>query len=303
MNIQPSRRTIIVIGLALIVIMLGIVYYLVFLNGNPAQVTFNGDRAFEDVKEQVSYGPRLPGSDAHARTIDYIHRVLRESGWEIEDQETTLYDKPVHNVIGKRGEGKPWIILGAHYDTRLLADQDPDPSKRQLPGPGANDGASGVAVLLELARVIPKDLNEQVWLVFFDAEDNGRIPGWDWIMGSTVFVQRLSGIPDAAIIVDMVGDADLNIYQERNSDPGLTKEIWDLGDSLGYSSQLIPAVKYSMLDDHTPFLQAGIRAIDLIDFNYPYWHTSEDAPDKVSGQSLKVVGDTLLKYITLQNRK
>ena len=119
------------------------------------------------------------------------------------------------------------MIIGAHYDSRLLADPDPDPSLRNQPVPGANDGASGVAVLLELARILPKNLDKTIWLVFFDAEDNGNIPGYDWIMGSRVFVQTLIDKPDEAIIIDMIGDADLNIYQEKNSDQKFNRS--DLG--------------------------------------------------------------------------
>jgi Zn-dependent M28 family amino/carboxypeptidase len=203
---------------------------------------------------------------------------------------------PVQNVIAYRGATRPQIILGAHYDTRMFADNDPDPSKQLEPVPGANDGASGVAVLLELARVLPAD-SAPVWLVFFDAEDNGRIEGWDWILGSQAFVEGLEFQPEAAVIVDMIGDADQNIYIERNSDPALVQEIWNIAAELGYEQSFIPRPKYSMLDDHTPFLQAGIPAVDIIDFDYPYWHTSEDTVDKVSAESLEVVGITLQEWI------
>ena len=120
------------------------------------------------------------------------------------------------------------------YDSRMVADQDPDPAKRSEPVPGANDGASGVAVLLELARILPEDFPGTVWLVFFDAEDNGNIPGWDWILGSTAFVDGLQGKPDAAVIIDMIGDADLRIPYERNSDPPLMGEIWNAAAAQGY---------------------------------------------------------------------
>jgi Zn-dependent M28 family amino/carboxypeptidase len=264
---------------------------------------FNGERAMEDVRQQVAFGPRIMGSDAHTQTVTYISDVLEENDWRLEIQEATYSNTPIRNVVGKRGEGSPWIILGAHYDSRLIADRDPDPQKQNQPVPGANDGASGVAVLLELARVLPDDLDGAVWLVFFDAEDNGHIPGWDWIIGSTAFAQSLSGIPDAVIIVDMVGDADQNIYKERNSDPALTDELWQHAAELGYSDKFIPTEKHAMLDDHTPFLALGITAVDIIDFDYDYYHTTEDTPDKVSAESLKVVGDTLLRYLTQRNRK
>jgi glutaminyl-peptide cyclotransferase len=257
---------------------------------------FDGQRAFQDVQNQVSLGPRIIGSLAHTKTVDYIQEQLRGSGWKVELQELNTGGHPIRNVIAKRGKGSPWIILGAHYDSRFFADQDPDPSKRQLPVPGANDGASGVAVLLEIGRVIPSELDRQVWLVFFDAEDNGDIQDWDWIMGSRAFVEKLQNKPDAAVVVDMIGDASLDIYMEAYSNQALKVDIWKQAAVLGYP-QFIPSVKYSMIDDHTPFLQAGIPAVDIIDFTYPYWHTTSDTIDKVSAASLNAVGDTLLTWL------
>jgi Zn-dependent M28 family amino/carboxypeptidase len=162
--------------------------------------------------------------------------------------------------------------------------------------PGANDGASGVAVLLELSRDLPSTLDSQLWLVFFDAEDNGGQKGWDWIMGSRAFVANLQGKPDAVVVVDMVGDANLDIYMEANSNQILKDEIWQQAAALGYN-QFLPKVKNSIIDDHTPFLQAGIPAVDIIDFNYPYWHTTNDTLDKVSAASLDVVGETVLAWL------
>jgi len=158
-----------------------------------------------------------------------------------------------------------------------------------------------VAVLLELARILPNNLDKTIWLVFFDAEDNGNIPGYDWIMGSRVFVQSLENKPDEAIIIDMIGDANLNIYQELNSDQTLTDTIWKVANNLGYD-QFIPIPKYRILDDHIPFIEAGIPAIDIIDFDYPYWHTTQDTLDKVSVQSLEAIGETLRTYILDQNK-
>jgi Zn-dependent M28 family amino/carboxypeptidase len=137
-----------------------------------------------------------------------------------------------------------------------------------------------------------------LWLVFFDAEDQGHFNGWSWILGSRAFVEELKYKPQAVVIVDMIGDADLNIYMEKNSDPTLRAEIWATAAQLGYRKNFIPEEKYPMLDDHTPFLEAGIPAVDLIDFDYPYWHTTQDTPDKVSAQSLKVVGETLWTWVT-----
>ena len=262
---------------------------------------FDGDRAFEHIKYQVSLGPRIPESQAHAKFVQWIEAELSKAGWNTTQQVFTSLDHPIINIIGRRdvenGSDVPWIILGAHYDSRLIADRDPNSELRSHAVPGANDGASGVAVLLELARVLPKDLPINVWLVFFDGEDNGNIPGWDWILGSRGFVERLEGKPDAAIIVDMIGDSDLNIYYEKNSDPELSKEIWGIADNLAYSGQFIPIENHRILDDHIPFLEAGIKAVDIIDFNYPYWHTTMDTMDKVSPVSLKTVGETLRQWL------
>lgn len=268
---------------------------------SPTSARFNGERAYEDVKHQVELGPRTPGSPAHAQVVEWIQAELTQAGWQVELQETTYAGQPVRNIIAKHipagSDSRPWIIVGAHYDSRLWATADPDPANQRTPVPAANDGASGAAVLLELARVLPGDLDKQVWLVFFDSEDQGEIPGWDWILGSQAFVESLTDHPDAMVLVDMIGDADLNLYYERNSNPELSQKIWELADQLGYAKQFIPTPKYSMLDDHTPFLEAGIPAVDLIDFDYPYWHTLADTPDKVSAESLMAVGDTLETWL------
>jgi len=262
----------------------------------PQTAGFDGKRAWADVKYQVDLGPRTIGSVAHQRLVDWLLVSLKRKGWSASVEESVHGRAKIRNVVGKRGRGTPWIILGAHFDSRFIADHDPDPAKRNQPVPGANDGASGVAVLLELARVLPKDLEKQIWLVFLDAEDNGDIPGWDWILGSRAFAARLEGKPDAVVIVDMIGDADLNILREGYSDPGLTDEIWKTAARLGFR-QFIDRPGYDIIDDHVPFLQKGLRAVDIIDFDYPYWHTTADTPDKVSAESLRAVGETLRVWL------
>ncbi len=246
----------------------------------------------------MSFGPRPPGSSAHQKTVDYIVAQVRAAGWEAEIHQTERLGHPLQNIIARRNNGGRQIILAAHYDTRLISDHDPDPTLRSLPVPGANDGASGVAVLLELARSLPPDLPLDLWLVFFDAEDQGNIPGWDWILGSRAFVEERLDQPQAVVIVDMVGDADLNLYYERNSNAQLMAEIWQLAAELGYADAFIPEYKYTILDDHIPFIEKGITAIDIIDFDYRYWHTQQDTIDKVSAQSLKIVGETLHHWLT-----
>lgn len=268
----------------------------------PVPLEFNRQRAYEDVIYQVNLGPRLPGSQAHSQAVEWLVDELKASKWDVVLQETTFENQPVQNIIARRGSGnRPFIIIGAHYDSRFFADHDPDPERHNEPVPGANDGASGVAVLLELARVLPQNLNKQIWLVFFDSEDQGQISGWDWILGSRAFVDTLQTYPDAAVVIDMIGDADLSLPKELSSNSDLQNEIWQVAANRGYESIFLNEPGYGILDDHTPFLQKGIPAIDIIDFNYPYWHTTGDTPDKVSPDSLFVVGDTLLHWLLSEN--
>lgn len=289
-----------IIGL-LFISMVG--WYLYAFRSQPeeAPLAFDGQRAYADVETQVAFGPRFPGTEGHDRIRVWIADQLAAAGWQVETQASEAMGHTIYNLIGRNSEEPPQIIIGAHYDSRMFADNDPDPANRTRPVPAANDGASGVAVLLELARSLPDDA-VPVWLVFFDAEDNGRIEGWEWILGSREFVRNNPAVqPDAVIIVDMIGDADLNIYKERNSNAELTEEIWMVARELGYEDTFIPEYKYSMIDDHTPFLEAGIPAVDIIDFDYPHWHTLADTPDKVSAESLQIVGETVRTWIIQQS--
>jgi Zn-dependent M28 family amino/carboxypeptidase len=281
-----------------IIIIAGIIILLIYLSPrlfNSSQ-EFSGQLALEDVKYQVDLGARTPGSEAHLRVANWIMSRLEDLDWQVNTQETVISNIPIKNIIARRGMGTPWIIISSHYDTRIFADSDLNPENQKLSMPGANDGASSVAILLELARVIPTNLNKQIWLVFFDAEDNYNIPGYAGELGSQYFVNELTGKPDRVVLLDMVGDRDLNIFMERNSDPELNIEIWDVAAELGYS-QFIPSYKHAMIDDHIPFIRAGIRAVDVIDFDYPYWHTAQDTIDKISADSLKAVGETILKWL------
>lgn len=292
---KTNLRRIIAVCLLILVSIIAI-FLLVNIQKTPAQ-TFNADRAWLDVLAQIKMGPRTPGSAAHQLAIDYIQNELEKAGWKVEIQQAERMGHPIQNIVAKRGNGSPWIIFGAHYDCRLVADQDPVEENQFLPVPGANDGAAGVAVLLEMARVLPKNSDKQIWLVFFDAEDQGRIEGWDWILGSRAFAESLKTKPDAVVIIDMIGDSDLNIYREKSSDKTVTNAIWQTADKLGYSDQFINEEKYSILDDHLPFLELGIPAIDIIDFDYPYWHTIADTEEHISAKSLDIVGKTLIEWL------
>lgn len=272
---------------------------------SEGDVTFSGESALGHVEKQLAFGPRITGTAAHKKMGDWLIQELSAAGWDVFIQPFEVADGiEARNIIALRGQG-PVAVLGAHYDTRMLADEDPDPALRDAPVPGANDGASGVAVLLELARTLNTNATDHtVCMVFFDAEDNGRIPGWDWILGSQYFVSKLEGLPQCnppefAVVVDMVGDADQQIYRERNSTPPLTTAIWTIAENLGYDEWFIDESRYRMIDDHTPFLEAEIPAVDVIDFDYPYWHTTDDTLDKVSADSLARVGRTLEVWLEM----
>lgn len=256
--------------------------------------------AFQNLKIQTDLGPRIPGSIAHAKTRQFIQNQLIDHGWTVEAHHNHFNQKSIYNILAHLNNMDNYVLIGAHYDSRIYADRDPDVSKRSQPVPGANDGASGVAVLLELARVISSNqfyCSRNINLIFFDAEDNGNIDNWDWIMGSHVFADNLTVYPEYVIILDMIGDKDLDIYYEKHSSEKIREEIWEIGASLGYHDVFIPIEKYSIIDDHIPFINLGIEAVVIIDFDYPYWHTTLDTIDKVSADSLEKVGNTVLAWL------
>jgi len=282
-----------------ILIVAGTAYALSDARPPSADRAFDGERAMDLVRAQVALGPRVPGSAAHAHFLTWLQAELAAAGWTSEIQAGEMLGQPVRNVVARRDQASPAFILGAHFDSRIYADKDPSPTKRGEPTPGANDGASGVAVLLELARLVDADA-PSTWLVFFDAEDNGRIEGWEWILGSRLFTRSLEARPQAVIIVDMVGDADLHLPLEQNSDPALQAGIWETAASLGYADIFVKEAGQHITDDHLPFLELGIPAVDIIDIDYEYWHTSEDTPDKLSAASLEAVGETVRVWIEAQ---
>jgi glutaminyl-peptide cyclotransferase len=301
LNFQGKNKSITV--LLLTVCFALVLFGFMLLQDQFSEGVFNGKRALRDVETQVAFGPRTPGSDAHRQAGDWIRSELESAGWLVVEQTAVVDGHAIRNISASlvQGAGNPLNILGAHYDSRLVSDQDTDPAARDLPVPGANDGASGVAILLELARSLPDDLSGNVWLEFFDTEDQGNLAGWDWILGSHYMASQMEAelIPHVAgvVVVDMVGDADLTIYKERNSDPTLTDAIWGMAAAHGFGEQFQTSYKYQMLDDHLPFKERGMPVTLLIDFDYPWWHTTGDTPDKVSAGSLDAVGTTLYYWL------
>ncbi len=275
-------------------------------------LAFDGDSAYDFVLAQCDLGPRPTGSEAGWATGDYIIAQLEGMGWQVVVHEFTYQDVPGRNIVGKRvpksmagAEAVPAVMLGAHYDTRPYADHNPE-GQRDEWILGANDGGSGVAVLLELARILEVEkTGREIWLAFFDAEDRGNLDGWPFSVGAAALAQdlvqaslpELAQTPELVIVVDMVGDADQQLHYEGASDTRLNERIWTLAQSLGYESFFIPTVKHSLVDDHLPFLEAGIPTIDMIDFDYPYWHTTQDTADKVAPTSLERVGKVLELFL------
>jgi len=277
---------------------LGVILLWHSLQPTPSpHVTFDGERAYGHVIAQMAFGPRITDTEGNRKAGEYIAEQLRQNQWSVEFQDFTYRDTPARNVIGRANlERGPIIILGAHYDTRGWADNDENHPRD--PVPGANDGASGVAVLLELARTLDlQRVHYEVWLVFFDAEDNGGINDWDWIVGSTHMARNLLVQPQAMILVDMVGGVDQRIYFDGNSDRALSQKVWSIAANLGYGNHFLQQVRWHVIDDHIPFIQKGIPAIDIIDLDYAYWHTTADTADKVSPASLERVGRTLQVFL------
>jgi glutaminyl-peptide cyclotransferase len=289
-------------------------YFLLYALCSPpyassAKPDFDSDRAFKYLQKQCEFGPRPPGSIAHKQTLDYLATELRKSAREVITQSFTHQtdNGPLEltNIIAIFGsvetDRERKILLAAHWDTRPFADRDPDPQKVDMPILGANDGASGVAILLELARAFhSKPPGVQVIVVLFDGEDYGKTVD-EMFLGSRYFAHNIAEqwIPQYGVLIDMVGDKDLDIYVEPNSAtaaPDIVKKVWDLADELqleGIYTETGPAI----LDDHIPLIQVGIKCIDIIDFNYPYWHSLEDTPDKCSSKSLGIVGKLLLELV------
>jgi len=277
--------------------------------------TFDGNNAYQYLIEQCNFGPRNPGSKGHENFSIFLEEYLSKMTKNILVQD---FDYLEH-ITGKERRGKNIIaqfnieaenrlLIGAHWDTRALSDEDLNEDNRLLPILGANDGASGTSVLMELAKIF--SLNNPpigIDLVFFDAEDVG-ISGKPktYAMGSEYFSKNLPiKKPDNAIIVDMVGDKYLQIPIERFSyqtNPKLVKEIWGLADELNLSA-FEYRIGFEIYDDHVPLWEnAQIPAIDIIDFDYPnlfsnHWHTQNDIPENCSPQSLQQVGTLLLNYV------
>jgi glutaminyl-peptide cyclotransferase len=268
---------------------------------NFSPMKSDGDQLIVHVQQQLSFGSRLPGSEASKKVADYFKTYLESNNWQVEFQEFKFDGITLRNVIAKNSSTPPHLIIGTHYDTRQLSDQDPDKTKQSHPVPGAIDGASGSAILLHLSKYILQN-KQSIWLVFFDGEDQGNINNWQWSIGADYFAKELIANPKYVVILDMLGDSDLKVYKEKNSNLELSAEIWAIANELGYKNNFIDELKYSMMDDHQPFINKGIPTALLIDFDYPFWHTTSDTLDKVFKQNINIVFEVMLKWINSLNK-
>ncbi|MGH7568854.1 MAG: M28 family peptidase [Gemmatimonadales bacterium] len=276
---------------------------------------FDGARAFTYVERQVAFGPRVPGTAGHRRTGDWLQAELRARAdtvivQEFEQRTRKGESLRLRNFVARfQPAASERILFLAHWDTRPRADRSPNLAAQRQPVPGANDGASGVAVLLGVAdalRARPPAIG--VDLLFVDGEDYGDFSDTtETLLGSRYFARHLPAgyAPLYAVLFDMVGDRDLQIYQEGNSvafAPEVVQLVWRAADALGYGHVFLPQPGESITDDHLPLQQAGIHAIDVIDLHYggptnPWHHTTEDTIDKVSAASLQIVGDVAVALL------
>ncbi len=263
---------------------------------------FSGQQALEYTKAVVAFGPRPAGTPALAKTRAYIIGVLKSHGWQVSEDafaaKTPAGTLQMSNIIARKpgSSGKAVAITG-HYDTKRF----------NFPFVGANDAGSSSGTLLELARTLKKQtLKNDVYLVFFDGEE--AVKEWsttDGVYGSRHLADRwqkegVNSRLKALINVDMIGDRDLHIVRELYSSDSLRRLIWQIAAQLGHSGNFNGG-EGAIEDDHVPFLRKGVSAVDLIDFengpNHSWWHTPQDTMDKLSANSLQVVGDVLVETV------
>jgi aminopeptidase-like protein len=281
------------VGLALAAIVL---VWLLPLGAQETRLppVFDGAAALRHVERLVAIGPRPAGSPGAAKARAYIVDELRKAGVSARvdsfDAPTPHGRLPMANVVAAlRGRRHDVILIAGHYDTKWF---------RDFAFVGANDGGSSAALLIELARRLHARQREYTyWVVWFDGEEARE--AWtstDSLYGSRRLAGELSRsrqLPSAVLVADMIGDRDLGIRREAASTPWMNDVIWASAARLGYSAHFLPE-SLAVEDDHAPFMRLGVPAALLIDFDFPPWHTAEDTLDKVSAQSLEVVGKVLL---------
>lgn len=272
---------------------------------------FNSDSAMSYIRQQVAFGPRIPGTAGSQKTGDWIVAHLKQTSDVVVEQNWTHTTAkgvkiPLRNIFARyKPDATERILYVTHWDTRPEANEETDPAKQKLPIDGANDGASGVALLLAIADALKKTPpNVGVDLLFVDGEDYGTFtPDVDVLLGSSYFAEHLPNPqykPMIGVLWDMIGDADLQIYQEINSvnaAPEIVQRVWGKAKELGYESSFIPQAKVPITDDHIPLIKAGLRVVDVIDIDYDSHHKLSDTIDKVSAKSMRIVGDVAMALL------
>lgn len=281
---------------------------------------FNADSAYAYTKAQVDFGPRIPSTPAHAKTADYLVAKLKSFGGEVTLQQapTKTYDGKTHqlkNIIAAfYPEKKQRVLITAHWDARPFSDEDPNMGMRNKPFDAANDGASGVAVILEMARQIQQKQPEVgVDFILWDLEDYGSASDETahentWCLGSQHWFKNQSGTgykPLYAINLDMVGGSNAQFTQDevsRKYAAGVVNKVWNIAAEIGYGNYFINVTSGTLIDDHYWINQAGIPAIDVIHYSdatgfYSNWHTQLDNLNNIDKNTLKAVGQTVLETI------
>jgi len=279
-------------------------------SASAATREFNGRSAFSYVEQQMAFGPRIPNTLGAQKTGDWLLTELRARADTVivqNFQQRTGKGKTLQlrNFFARfRPQASDRVLFLAHWDTRPFADKSQNLGQQRMPVPGANDGASGVAVLLGLADALKaKAPAIGVDLLFVDGEDYGDFSDTtETLLGARYFAKHQPpGYTTLfAVLFDMVGDKDLDIQQEGFSlanAPEVVQRVWQTADRLGYGRIFQARAGQPLTDDHVPLQQAGIRAIDVIDFDFPFHHTTEDTIDKVSAESLQIVGDVAVALV------
>ena len=257
-----------------------------------------------------AFGPRNPGSEGYRETLNLIRKVGEKYADQVVEQpflvRTSSEGTQAMTNLELRFQGTQGgapILIGAHFDTRPFADEDPDPANRLKPILGANDGGSGTAILLGLAQYLSQHpVARPVHLVFFDGEDFGAKGSGLNLLGSTYYAQQLAKqerVPYWVLVIDMVGDKDLQIFKETHSLKGSSSfldKIYRVARDQGVGA-FKEETKYTIFDDHYPFHRMGIPSTVLIDFDYPYWHTLQDTLDKCSIESMISIFSVVVKTI------
>ena len=301
------------IEIALIAVLGGAVVYFGYLGygllaPSYAMEPFSGERARYYVEQQTAFGDRVAGSESGMGAGDWLTGELSSLGWDVIVQSYAAGESIVaRNIVAQKGEGPqagPVIIVSTHYDTRAVSDLDLDESKRTQPTPGANAGASGTGALLELARTLDVEATgHTVCLVFFDGEDNGGLPGWEYAAGSQEFLQRIDidtprcRSPRAAIYVDMVGAHAARLAAVDSTAPALSENLRRTAERIGYTNALKGPQTLDETNAFTRFSEAGVPAVMLVQADYEHRHTTQDTVDKIGADTLQQVGDVLKAWL------